>query len=157
MESRLQTVARTVRGTARRAALTVQDLGSAPRQVQRLRTENKQLRHELKVRGWSPQPSERAVATRVERPSAIAAGDGALSEEQREVVDRFHLLYRDGLRLDKKTYWRGARVIKCPLDLWIYQELISELRPDLIVETGTMYGGSAFYFASILDLVGHGE
>jgi cephalosporin hydroxylase len=118
--------------------------------------ENKQLRHELKVRGWSPQPPDR-TATRAQAAPAAGPVDGELSDEQREVVDRFHMLYRDGLRLDKKTYWRGARVIKCPLDLWIYQELISELRPDLVIETGTMYGGSAFYFASILDLVGHGE
>jgi cephalosporin hydroxylase len=48
-------------------------------------------------------------------------------------------------------------VSKCPLDLWIYQEILHELRPALIVETGTYLGGSAFFLASICDLLGHGE
>ena len=46
---------------------------------------------------------------------------------------------------------------KCPLDLWIYQELLYELRPDLIIETGTYSGGSAMYLASICDLLDHGR
>jgi cephalosporin hydroxylase len=57
----------------------------------------------------------------------------------------------------RNTFWFGTLVEKCPLDLWIYQEIIHECRPDLIVETGTMEGGSALYMASILDLIGQGE
>ena len=33
--------------------------------------------------------------------------------------------------------WLGTPALKAPADLWIYQEIIAELRPDLIVETGT--------------------
>jgi cephalosporin hydroxylase len=47
--------------------------------------------------------------------------------------------------------------LKCPLDLWIYQEIISEVRPDLIIETGTAFGGSALFMAHILDILGKGE
>ncbi|HZQ97896.1 MAG TPA: CmcI family methyltransferase, partial [Chloroflexota bacterium] len=57
----------------------------------------------------------------------------------------------------RDTYWHGVRVRKCPLDLWVYQELLHELRPDLIVETGTAYGGSALYLAHMCDLLGQGE
>ena len=46
---------------------------------------------------------------------------------------------------------------KCPLDLWVYQELLHEVRPDVIVETGTKHGGSAYYLASICDLLDHGS
>jgi len=46
---------------------------------------------------------------------------------------------------------------KCPLDLWVYQELLNELGPDLIVETGTAHGGSALYLASLCEVVGRGE
>ena len=35
-----------------------------------------------------------------------------------------------------ETYWCGVRVQKCPLDLWVYQEILAETRPGLIVETG---------------------
>ena len=53
--------------------------------------------------------------------------------------------------------WLGTQALKNPLDLWVYQEIIVETRPELVVETGTWRGGSAFYMASILDLVGDGE
>jgi cephalosporin hydroxylase len=51
----------------------------------------------------------------------------------------------------------GAPAQKCPLDLWIYQEILFETRPGLIVETGTAAGGSALFLASICDLLGHGH
>lgn len=35
--------------------------------------------------------------------------------------------------------------------------MIYELKPDLIIECGTCYGGSALYLASILDLIGKGH
>jgi cephalosporin hydroxylase len=56
-----------------------------------------------------------------------------------------------------RTYWLGTLTLKNPLDLWVYQEIIFETRPDLIVETGTYRGGSAAYLASICDLLGAGE
>jgi len=43
------------------------------------------------------------------------------------------------------------------LDLWIYQELIYELKPDVIIETGTGSGGGTLFFASICDMVGNGR
>jgi cephalosporin hydroxylase len=74
------------------------------------------------------------------------------------IIDRFHRLYYDNAgRTWWDTRWLGTPVRKCPLDLWIYQELVTELRPDLIVETGTFVGGSALYLASCLDLVGTGR
>jgi cephalosporin hydroxylase len=51
----------------------------------------------------------------------------------------------------------GHSALKCPLDLWTYQEIIFETRPDLIVECGTNLGGSALFLASICQLVGHGR
>jgi cephalosporin hydroxylase len=56
-----------------------------------------------------------------------------------------------------KARWLGVQALKNPLDLWIYQELVADTRPELIVETGTWRGGSALYLASICDLLGAGE
>lgn len=53
--------------------------------------------------------------------------------------------------------WFGYRTLKCPLDLWIYQEIIVETRPDLVIECGTAFGGSALYLASICELLGRGR
>ena len=79
---------------------------------------------------------------------------------QGDDVERFTEVYYDGALFGETradTRWLGVRTDKCPLDLWIYQEMLHELRPDLIVETGTAFGGSALYFASLLDLLGHGR
>jgi cephalosporin hydroxylase len=56
-----------------------------------------------------------------------------------------------------ETSWLGIPVLKCPLDLWVCQELVSELRPGLIIETGTYRGGSALFLAQLCDLLGKGR
>lgn len=55
------------------------------------------------------------------------------------------------------TWILGVPTDKCPLDLWIYQEMIYETKPDFIIETGTNKGGSALFFASICELMGRGQ
>ena len=73
-------------------------------------------------------------------------------------VDAFHELYYNNWdRTWEATTWLGVKVLKCPTDLWIYQELLHRLRPDLIIECGTAHGGGAYFFASILDLLGAGS
>jgi cephalosporin hydroxylase len=52
--------------------------------------------------------------------------------------------------------WMGVRIIKNPLDTWIYQELIYNVQPDVILEIGSSHGGSTLYFANLLDLMGKG-
>ena len=77
---------------------------------------------------------------------------------RRAVVDQFHrLYYHSARRTWKNTHFLGVPVWKSPLDLWLYQELIYEVRPDVIVEAGTKFGGSAYYFARLFDLLDHGE
>ncbi|MGH9122543.1 MAG: CmcI family methyltransferase [Acidimicrobiales bacterium] len=73
-----------------------------------------------------------------------------------QVTDAFHRLWYDTERW-RESQWMGTTALKCPFDLWVYQELIFELEPDLIVETGTAFGGSARYLATMLDLCGNGE
>ena len=53
--------------------------------------------------------------------------------------------------------WLGSQALKNPLDLWVYQEIMVETRPELVIETGTYRGGSAHYLASICDLLGEGD
>jgi cephalosporin hydroxylase len=74
----------------------------------------------------------------------------------RRVWRRFHdIFYNSGVW--GRCRWLGVSAFKNPLDLWIYQEIITETRPELIVETGTKDGGSALYLASICELLGIGE
>lgn len=55
------------------------------------------------------------------------------------------------------TYWQGIPVLKCPLDLWLYQEIIFNQKPDFIVECGVAFGGTTAYLADMCKLVGTGE
>lgn len=71
-----------------------------------------------------------------------------------EVVDSFHKLYYDCGSWRGKTTWLGNHVLKCPLDLWVYQEIICTNKPDLIIETGTCFGGTTIFLSNILDLAG---
>lgn len=74
-----------------------------------------------------------------------------------ETVDSFHELYYGATdRTWQDTHWMGLRAFKCPMDMWSYQEILWDTRPDLIVECGTAWGGSALFFASMLDAFGGG-
>jgi cephalosporin hydroxylase len=72
------------------------------------------------------------------------------------VVDKFAQLYVES-NVWGKTLWLGTPAYKCPLDLWMYQEILYRSRPDVIIETGTAAGGSALFLASICDLIGNGR
>ena len=77
---------------------------------------------------------------------------------RRAVIEQFHrLYYHSHEQTWQNTRFLGVNVWKTPLDLWLYQELIHELRPDAVIETGTKYGGSAYYLARLFDLIGHGR
>lgn len=70
----------------------------------------------------------------------------------------FHKRYYNiGQQTTFNTYWAGVRTYKCPLDMWIYQEILWEKKPDIIIECGTKYGGSALYLAHICDVIGKGR
>jgi len=82
------------------------------------------------------------------------------SDEERRIIAEFHRLYYDEAERGgtwKNTSWRGVPAHKCPMDMWVYQEIMQELRPDLIVETGTYQGGSALFFADVCDMLGGGR
>ena len=49
--------------------------------------------------------------------------------------------------------WLGVQATQNPLDAWITQEILYEVRPDFIVETGTLKGGGAALWAVILEQV----
>ena len=53
--------------------------------------------------------------------------------------------------------WMGRPIIQYPQDMIVMQELIWELKPDLIIETGIAHGGSLIFYASLMELIGKGE
>jgi cephalosporin hydroxylase len=74
----------------------------------------------------------------------------------RAAVSRAHEVFYASNAWTQAT-WLGSQALKNPLDLWVYQEIMAETRPDVVVETGTYRGGSAHFLASVCDLLGSGE
>ncbi len=57
----------------------------------------------------------------------------------------------------RSVSWMGVPALKMVTDLWIYQEILHRMRPDVVIEIGSHYGGSTLFIANMLDLIGHGE
>ena len=50
-------------------------------------------------------------------------------------------------------FWQGRPIIQYPQDMVAMQELIWQIKPDLIIETGIAHGGSLIFSASMLALL----
>jgi cephalosporin hydroxylase len=53
--------------------------------------------------------------------------------------------------------WLGKPIWQNVFDLWTIQETIFEVKPSLLIESGTNRGGSAYFYAQLFDLMGHGQ
>ncbi|MCL0062410.1 cephalosporin hydroxylase family protein [Thermodesulfovibrionales bacterium] len=50
--------------------------------------------------------------------------------------------------------WLGRPIIQFPQDIIAMQEIIWQVKPNLIIETGIAHGGSLIFYASMLELLG---
>ncbi len=53
--------------------------------------------------------------------------------------------------------YRGIKAIKNPFDYLLYQMLIFQVQPDLIIEVGTHQGGNSLYLADLLNILNKGQ
>ncbi|MCB1844117.1 MAG: hypothetical protein KDI09_14230 [Halioglobus sp.] len=63
-------------------------------------------------------------------------------------AQEYHKWYYDN-EVWEDVRFLGVVTNKSVSDLWNYQEILAELRPSLVVEFGTRFGGSALYFSVI--------
>lgn len=68
---------------------------------------------------------------------------------QHELMKLFH-----EIPIWEHMYFHKVQIEKNPLDLWMMQQIIFEQQPDFVVETGTLFGGSALYWAHTLNGMG---
>jgi len=78
----------------------------------------------------------------------------AIDIADKVVIDEFHRL---GYHHRGLVDWMGTPAYKLPSDLLLYQSVIHHTRPDVVIETGTFFGGSALFLAHMMDLVDHGQ
>ncbi len=74
-----------------------------------------------------------------------------MSEEFKNTAKKF-LSQSVEARYSYNFKWMGRPIIQYPQDIVAVQELIRDIKPDLIIETGVAHGGSAVFFASLLEL-----
>lgn len=53
--------------------------------------------------------------------------------------------------------WLGRPIIQLPEDIMRIQEVIFDLKPDVIIETGIAHGGSLIFYASLCKMIGKGK
>ncbi len=70
-----------------------------------------------------------------------------------QVIERFRKIWHGNKRRVFQNKFLGVPTLQNPLDVWVTQEIIVEVAPDFIVETGTFRGGSALLWAMILEHV----
>lgn len=83
-----------------------------------------------------------------------------LEEEiiRNRIIDDFHrMFYSKHATTWESVRWMGVTAWKNPMDLWIYQEILHEISPDLIIECGTLCGGSALFLAHLCDILKRGR
>lgn len=76
--------------------------------------------------------------------------------------DLFNLVLQIMLSAGRYNYtynftWMGRPVIQFPQDMVAMQEIIWNVKPDLIIETGIAHGGSLIMYASYLEMIGRGH
>jgi len=69
-----------------------------------------------------------------------------------ELVARFIQAYHSS-NVHNNTRWMGIQAQQSPCDLWAVQEIIHEVKPDFIIETGTYKGGGSLFLATVLGMI----
>ena len=79
------------------------------------------------------------------------------SREAFELISREWVRVGWSLRYYHTFSWFGRPLLQLPEDLIRLQEVIYEIRPDVILETGVFDGGSLLFHASLCEAMGKGR
>jgi len=96
-------------------------------------------------------PIEQFKEEREDRVENNASNENLLSAAERFNIESNKAKYSYNFS------WMGRPIIQYPQDMIAMQEIIWNVKPDLVIETGIAHGGSLIYYASILELIGKGE
>jgi len=101
------------------------------------------------------------MSTTLDRMSTAKKSKRPLRGPLGWMKSRIHKIFFTDLIRSSRNFstveWSGNPTWQNVLDLWNIQETIHQIKPTLIIETGTNQGGSSFFYAQLLDLIGAGE
>lgn len=93
----------------------------------------------------------------------VSDGSGPISTYPLDSTEGFELMAGLWARVSwtsRYVYsftWLGRPIIQLPDDMIRFQEVVYEIMPDVIVETGIAHGGSLIFSASLCKLIGRGR
>ncbi len=99
--------------------------------------------------GQPPDPQAAFERERSDNISALAKAGAFREASVRWMADSAPYKYSYNFS------WLGRPIIQYPQDIVAMQELIWQVKPDLVVETGVAHGGSILLYASILQRKDH--
>lgn len=82
--------------------------------------------------------------------------EGLRNDEDVQALSRIWLREITRYKYAYNFSWMGRPIIQFPQDMIAMQELIWDIKPDLVIETGVAHGGSIIFYASLLELIGNG-
>ena len=79
------------------------------------------------------------------------------SAEGFELLNQLWLTTGWNQKYSYRYTWLGRPIIQLPEDMLSVQQVVWDLKPDVIIETGIAHGGSLIYYASLCQLMGKGK
>lgn len=89
----------------------------------------------------------------VQGPSDPVRAEAMAADRELAQMVRTVFLKTCEYRYSYNFTWLGRPVIQYPQDLIAMQEIVWNVKPDLIIETGVAHGGSLVFYASLLQLL----
>ncbi len=77
--------------------------------------------------------------------------NGAYGLLLRKPIDT--LFHMDWYHNAPRLWCLGIPTVQNPMDMWIKQEIIQDIKPDVIVEAGTHRGGTALYYCMLMSVI----
>lgn len=127
---------------------------SGPNPPQKVETSGEQVDKQDDAEAEGTKPKARKGKGKVKRHRY--KGDGASNEyEVEKSISEFEEIDQWSLKLRKKQpiYFLGIPMRQIPTDNWQMSEMMYEVKPDYVIEAGTLHGGSAVYYAAMLEFI----
>jgi cephalosporin hydroxylase len=75
-----------------------------------------------------------------------------LTQHTKRILHDFQWVYENN-RVHQRQRFMGVRIGQDPFDAFVIQEMLWDVKPDLIIETGTNSGGGALYMATLMEYI----
>ena len=102
--------------------------------------------------------SEKKILSREEFEQLREDSAADMSEDRELHNDAVGLISRaDKYHWIHQSNWLGEPALNLPQDMFAMQDIIYRTQPDFLVEVGVAWGGSALFYTTVMEIIGHGR